>query len=321
MTYSRREILIAAAATGAAALAGPAAAASGNEIRRWRGTAMGARAEIVVALDDSKAAGRLVAKARQEIDRLEAVFSLHRPNSALSRLNREGHIAPAPFELLDVLAVAWELHEVTEGRFDPTIQPLWRVYADSYAEGHAPEPAAVRHARSLTGLERVAFGAKDIRFGKDGMALTLNGIAQGYITDRVAEMFRSAGLSCVVSLGEQRALGRRPDSDPWRAAVTAPDGRMLESVALSDRALATSAPSALRLSTMEGRGHILDPATGETPFPGRIVSVLAKQATIADGLSTAFALMNTDAIRTALQRLQGPSALVVDGDRREWLRA
>ncbi|RDD62059.1 FAD:protein FMN transferase [Ferruginivarius sediminum] len=320
MTYSRREILIAAAATGAAALAGPAAA-SGNKVRRWRGTALGARAEIVVALDDSDAAERLVARARHEIERLEAVFSLHRPDSALSRLNRQGHLAPTPFELLDVLAVAWNLHEVTGGRFDPTIQPLWQVYADSYAEGRAPEPAAVRHARSLTGLERVAFGADEIRFGKNGMALTLNGIAQGYITDRVAEMFRSAGLSCVISLGEQRALGSRPDGHPWRAAVTAPDGRTLERVALSDKALATSAPSALRLSATEGRGHILDPGTGETPFPGRIVSVLAERATVADGLSTAFALMDTTAIRTALQRLQGPSALVVDGDRREWLGA
>jgi len=275
--------------------------------------------ERAQALDDGEAAARLVERARQEIARLEAIFSLHRPDSALSRLNRDSRLAPAPFELLDLLATGRHLHEVTGGRFDPTIQPLWRVYADSHAEGRAPDPAAVRQARALTGYHRMTFGAEAIRFGTAGMALTLNGIAQGYITDRVAEIFRAAGLSCIISLGEQRALGSRPDGNPWRAAVSAPDGRALEQVDLSNRALATSAPSALRLSATQGRGHILDPVTGETPFPARVVSVLADRATLADGLSTAFALMETAAIETVLKRLEGPRALVVDGERRRWL--
>ncbi len=320
MIYSRREILIAAVAAGIASAAKPAAAMSRAEVQRWRGTALGARAEIVVAHDDREAANRLLAEARQEIARLEAVFSLHRRDSGLSRLNRDGSLSPAPFELLDLLTVAWRLHEVTNGRFDPSIQPLWRLYADSYARGHVPDPASVRHARSLMGYEKITFGAEAVRFRAEGMALTLNGIAQGYITDRVAELFRGAGLSCIVSLGEQRALGQRPGGRPWRAAVSAPDGRILERIELSDTALATSAPAALRFGTAKAPSHILDPRTGITPFPDRIVSVLSDRATVADGLSTAFAVMKTDAIQRALTRIKGTRALIVDGASYAWFR-
>lgn len=90
-------------------------------LRRWTGTALGARADIIlptVAMD-------LLPRLRAEIDRLEDVFSLYRPESALSRLNRAGRLDAPPLELVDLLGRARSFVALTNGVFDPTVQPLW----------------------------------------------------------------------------------------------------------------------------------------------------------------------------------------------------
>ena len=84
---------------------------------------------------------------------------------------------------------------------------------------------------------------------KRGAAITLNGIAQGYATDRVVDRLRSAGLSTtLVDMGEIRAIGARPEGTPWRVGLADPDrpGALTETVDLVDRAVATSAGAGFR---------------------------------------------------------------------------
>jgi hypothetical protein len=89
------------------------------------------------------------------------------------------------------------------------------------------------------------------------MAITLNGIAQGYITDRIADLLRHEGFEqAVVDLGEWRALGSHPEGRPWRAATR--EG----SIALSDNALAVSSGAGTAFETSARFHHIFDPATG-----------------------------------------------------------
>ena len=127
-----------------------------------------------------------------------------------------------------------------------------------------------------------------------GAAITLNGIAQGFATDRVVERLRQAGLSTtLVDIGEIRAIGARPEGTPWRVGLGDPDrpGVLTETVDLVDRAVATSAGAGFRFDS-EGRfTHLFDPATGRSPQRYSTVSVMAPTATEADALSTAFSLM------------------------------
>src|SRR5699024_9464578 len=125
---------------------------------------------------------------------------------------------------------------------------------------------------------------------RPGMALTLNGIAQGYATDRIAEMLRVEGLDNIfVDAGEFRALGGMPGGGDW--PVTLESG---PEITLNDRALATSAPLGTTFD-QEGRiGHILDPRTGgPVKAPWRSISVSAKSAALADALATACCLAET----------------------------
>lgn len=284
---------------GAGALA--AGAAPARALTRWRGVAMGAGATI--ALDHPDAA-RLIALALAEIDRLEDVFSLHRAASALSRLNRDGALDAPPPELTELLGLCADLHRATGGAFDPTVQPLWALHARSYAGGAAPGADAVAQARRLVGFENVRIAAGRVAFARPGMALTLNGVAQGFVADRIAALLAAEGLTdALIDTGETRALGARPDGAPWRVGFAdAPGERPL---ALRASALATSAPLGTCFDAQGRAGHILDPRTGAPGGLWRSVSVTAPRAAVADALSTAFCLMDAAAIDATLAARPG----------------
>ena len=256
----------------------------------WEGTALGARARIRI---DHPQAATITAEAASEIARLEAIFSLYR-DSALMRLNRDGQLQAPPFELLQCLALCDTVHRATGGLFDPTVQPLWAAYAE--AKGH---PSAQALARVQTGWQRVRYDSDAIRLDP-GMGLTLNGVAQGFIADRVADLLRQRGLTHVlIDTGELAALGPQADAKPWPVRLTT--GGELP---LSQGALASSAP--LGTVFAPGRGHILHPVT-RAPAAARwsLVTIADPSAALADALSTAACLMDS---RGEIEAALPPSA-------------
>ncbi len=296
MPLSRRRFLVISAAASALPVAARAQA-----VHHWRGVALGADATITLAHPD---AARLVELARREITRLETVFSLHTPGSALNRLNATGRLAAPPPELLECLSHCAHLHRATGGLFDPTIQPLWVLYARHFAGTRMAElPVSTAREATLAsvGFDRVRLNAAEIRLDP-GFALSLNGIAQGYIADRVGALLRAQGLRDVlVNTGEFQALGLGPDGQPWQVGLKAGDRVLRRRAALRDMALASSAAQGISFDGQGRAGHILNPKTGlPAPAYWQLVSVKAPQAWLADGLSTAFCLMDRQAITRTL---------------------
>ncbi|MBP1804856.1 FAD:protein FMN transferase [Rubellimicrobium aerolatum] len=234
-------------------------------------------------------------RAWEEIVRIERVFSLHDPASALARLNAAGRLDAPPPELLEVLALAAQLHTATGGRFDPTVQPLWLAHAGG---------GDVEAARRLVGWDGVAATPEAVTL-RAGQALTLNGIAQGYATDRVTAVLAEEGLThALVEMGEFRAL-----SGPFRLGVEDPEHGRLGQVTLVDRACATSSPGAMTLP--DGAAHILDPR-GAGPV-WSTVTVTAPTAAVADGLSTALCLTPAAEARGILERMDARATAVTPG--------
>lgn len=284
MTLNRRRFL----AISAAAIGLPAPV---RALPRpvWTGVAMGARASI--RLDHPDAAA-IAARAAAEIARLEDIFSLYRPGSALSRLNARARLVAPPPELLECLTIAGSVHAATGGAFDPTVQPLWALWAERAISGGRPVASELAAARATGGWNEVELNAAEIALSP-GMGLTLNGIAQGYVADRVAALLAAEGLTDIlIDAGEHRALGGAPGGGDWPITL-AQGGR----VDLRDRALATSAPLGTVFDGAGRFGHILDPRNGE-PVPARwtAVSVTAPSAALADALSTAACLMEDRAV-------------------------
>lgn len=260
----------------------------------WRGNALGAKAEMTLVHLDEARARQMIRLAVDEIERLENVFNLYRSNSELARLNRDGRLeAPSP-DLVTLLSTASRYSELTDGAFDVTVQPLWHLYAEHFSKAGAdpdgPSEAAIETAKSLVDYRAIELAPAEIRLTRPDMAITLNGIAQGYITDRVADLLRAHGIGqTLIDLGEIRALGHRPNGRPWRVVI---DGRAdHHAIDLVDRAIATSSPAGTAFDRTGRFHHLFEPATGRPAAAGRQISVIADRATTADALSTTFSIM------------------------------
>jgi thiamine biosynthesis lipoprotein len=304
----RRFIGISAAAAGLGFLPFGRAAKAAAHLVTWRGQAMGAVAALQVHHHDRSAAERLVERSLAEVRRLEAVFSLYREDSALVAL----------------LAECRRWWELSDGAFDPTVQALWTLYRDHFsqpgADPRGPAATALRDALDRIGFGQVAFDTNRIALLRRGMGLTLNGIAQGYVTDRVVDILRAGGIgSSLVDMGEPRAVGFHPSGARWRVGIADPEHpeQFEDTLEVIDRAVATSGSYGF-LFDRDGRfNHLLDPRTGASAHLHRSVTVVKETAAAADALSTAFSLLPEDGIANVLRNVGGEVRLVrADGKRR-----
>lgn len=313
----RRMIAITAMAACSTVLTGRPAQA--HEAIRWQGSALGAQVSIEIYHPDRVEAGRLVQHCILTVRRLEAQFSLYRADSAICSLNRTGVLVSPDAHMVALLKTSLSFAEMTDGAFDPTVQPLWRLYADHFA-ADLPDPAGPSTGKLADALAKVGHrgllvGPDRIALVKRGAAVTLNGIAQGYATDRVVDSLREAGLSTtLVDMGEIRAIGGRPDATPWRVGLSDPDrpGLLTETIDLVDRAVATTAGAGFHFDGPGRFTHLFDPATGRSPALYRTVSVIAPTATEADALSTAFSTMPLARIRHIISRRPAVQVRLVD---------
>jgi thiamine biosynthesis lipoprotein len=289
-------------------------AASAGHLVEWRGTCLGAVATLRIHHTDESRAEDLVRQAVAEARRLEEVFSLYREDSILCQLNRHGVLASPPSELSELLFACNHYWEITGGMFDPTVQALWRCYAESFSsKGKAPTPAEREAALGLVGWRHVHFDQDRVALSCAGMGLTLNGIAQGYITDRVLMQLRSSGIeSCLVDMGEIRTLGEKPDGHPWSVSIEDASGTTSASIPVLNKAVATSGAYGFRFDPQGQFNHLFDPRTGLCAAASRTITVVSDLATAADALSTAFALMNDDAVSSALALSPRTQAYSVD---------
>ena len=250
----------------------------------------------------------LSALAKGAFDEVEASMSLFRPNSAVSRLNAEGRVSlpvgcqPTECDVLKVIAFALETARATDGAFDPTVNPLMRLWG--FRKGKTlyepPSGAALSNALSKVGFRHVSIVTNEdatatVTLDQPGVELDLGGIAKGYAVDLAYARLEAAGAAnFLLDLGGNiRVRGSpRADGSPWRIGVRDP-GDPTKTVGdpvplKSGQAVATSG-SYERFVEIGGRrySHIVDPRTGRPVERGGSVSVVAPTAMEADARSTA----------------------------------
>jgi len=279
-------------------------------------TRMGTLVQVRVVHPEAARARELAAAAFDEIDRLEAVFSGYRPDTPVSRLNRDGVLSDPPPELVAVVRRALHFAELTGGAFDPTVAPLMELYRSSFAEIDAPPAETdVMHARSLVGYRRVRLDAAGIAFAGPGMSVSLDGIAKGYILDRVVAQVTAAGAAGVlaegggdVSAGEGEVAGTG-----WPVGVEHPrePGTMLGTIDVRHQGVATSGDY-MRAYTADLRHHhIVDPRKGASPGHTSAATVVAPSAMDADALATAAMVLGPVHGIELLERVDGAEGIIV----------
>lgn len=297
MTLSRREFLVTAIGAGiASSAAALVATGDARPAFQWRGAALGGEARVALYGADEAAAHAALTSVAAEIERLEALFSLHRAGSEISRLNHTGTLTAPPRDLIDVMTSALSWREKTNGAFDPTVQPLWKAAA-------AGAPASMELLRRVGGA--IDIGSDRIRLPA-GVEVTLNGIAQGRIADRVTEILSAHGFTdVVIDAGELRLPGKE------RRAVGIPAAKAVVTVA--EIAIATSEPKSLVFDKTTFRHHLIDPRNGESPRHWLSLSVFAPTAEMADALSTGFAVMPHEAVADLCRSIGDLAVIGEDG--------
>lgn len=280
-----------------------------HRIRRTR-TQLGTRVTVTVVHPDVEVARETVDATFQEMERLESILSRYRAETPVSRLAREGTITDAPPELVEVLARARELSARTDGAFDVTVAPLLELY------GARAGKAEVDAALSLVDFRRLRLGPGEgeVVLERPGMALTLDGIAKGYVVDRaVATLVASGSDRVLVEAGGD--LAARSD-EGWDVAIQDPHdpGGSLGVLRLRGRGVATSGDYVQAFTQDRRHHHIVDPRTGRSPDHTSGVTVVAPSAMDADALSTAaFVLGPRDGL-ALLEETEGVEGLIVGKD-------
>jgi len=261
----------------------------------WNGTALGSQAEITIYHPNEKEAHRILKKSVGELITLENLFSLYKNNSQLSLLNKKGYIENPHPEMVNILNLSKKYSEMTNGAFDVTVQPLWNIYNESFTTlGAPPSSTQISNALKLVDWKSIKVEKNKISYAIEGMSSTLNGIAQGYITDKIAESLMNSGIrNTLVQLGEYRGVGEHPEGRPWRLLISNPEHTdSIGEVEFTDAAIATSAGLGTPFDLSGKYHHIFNPENGYNNNEYLQASVTAKKAAEADALATAFLIMN-----------------------------
>lgn len=308
----------------AVACGGSGGGEAGGQIVARSGLALGSELTLMAWTADQDAANRAFDAVFTEFSRLDGLLSVWKPDSDVSTLNAGAGMQKVQVsrDTMAVLKAAKDASDLTQGKFDVTFGPLSDVWKfDHDQDNTVPDRAAIEARLPLIDYRKIVL---DERNGtaflmKQGMRVHLGGIGKGYAVDRGVAILREAGLRnfSIQSGGDLYVAGQRGDR-PWRLGIAdprAPDGPVFARVELSDRTFSTSGDYE-RAFIKDGvrYHHILDPATGEPSRRSRSVTIVAKDALHADGLSTGVFLLGPEEGMALVERLRDVEAVIVGAD-------
>jgi thiamine biosynthesis lipoprotein len=284
------------------------------EVHRER-TLMQTSVAVTCLTDDLDAARGAIGAAFGRMAASAAILTRFDSASALSRLNRDGHLARPPAELRDVLQHALALSARPEGALDISVLPVLR-----YVGALRPPVALTPRERDdmgrrehLIGYRSMALDVDGVRLLRPGMAITLDGIAKGYVVDQGIAALRAAGIEYAIvdAGGDTRTICGNDPNWHWNVGIVDPQdvSRVAAVVQVRNAALSTSGNYRVYFSSDRRLFHIVDPRTGYSPQAYSSVTVVAERSVLADGLSTGAFSMGLPQL-TALAQAQDQQWLV-----------
>jgi len=221
------------------------------------------------------------------LDELDCDLSTWRSDSWVGRFNaaQAGIAMEMPGPVRELLALSKIYHAETEGRFDPTIGALIRVWGfGAWRSGWSGEPAeeSVAAAREASGFHNLRIDGDRITKSHDGLMLDFSAIAKGHAVDLMGAILREAGCEDFIIEfgGDILAHGNRPGGSGW----TVGGHSLAGPVTLHNQAMATSGSD---FNFRNEHSHVIDPHLGRPVRVGRPVSVIADTCAEADALATA----------------------------------
>ena len=242
-----------------------------------------------------------VDQAQQEIERLDALLSTGAETSEVAQINANGG-GTLSEDTTYLLERSLDLYDSTNGVFDIAIYPIMDAWGFTTGNYTVPSDETIENLLTLTDANNIIYDKDEssISFAKDGMKIDFGGIAKGYTSGRIADIYRECGVtSGLINLGGNvQVVGTKTDGSKWRVAVQSPETEddYLGILSTADRAVITSGGYE-RYFEQDGvkYHHIIDPSTGHPANNGLVsVTIVSADGTLADGLSTSLFIMGKD---------------------------
>ena len=202
-----------------------------------------------------------------------------------------------------VINFSKHFYDMTDGRFDITVNPLvqlWGFSKDTYLES-IPSKNKIDSTLKYIGMNNLIIGFNQTITKERELTIDLSAIAKGYAVDRLSEYLNKVNLKnhMIEIGGEVRASGKGEEKKDWIIGIQNPrsiDSNLFLEVPLSNKSLATSG-NYRNYYDINGKrySHIISPKTGY-PIDNNIlsVSIIARECMYADALATALMIFNID---------------------------
>ncbi len=242
-----------------------------------------------------------VDQAVAEINRLDALLSTGSTDSEISKIN-QGQGTDLSEDTTYLLGRSLELYDSTDHVFNIAVYPLMEAWGFTSGNYKVPDQSTIDDLLTYTDVSKINFNQKEasVDFDMEGMKFDLGGIAKGYTSTRIMDIYKACGVtSGLVNLGGNvQVLGTKTDGSAWRIGIQDPQDTegYLGALSVVDKAVITSGGYE-RYFEENGKTyhHIIDPATGYPAENGLIsVTIVSEDGTLADGLSTSLFIMGKD---------------------------
>lgn len=239
-----------------------------------------------------------IGKAFREIHRLTGLLNRFDDRTAVGQLNKDGYLKDIPPEMTEVVAAALRYHQVSQGAFDITVKPLVDLFEEKLGgeNQRPPTPNELKQALKLVGSRKIRLGDGKLVFQNPGMGITLDGIAKGFIVDRVSQYLSEQKIEnhLINAGGDIRTKGSKGDNRPWMVAIEDPAKKKNypDVIQMRDGAVATSGNYEIYYDRERMFHHIVDPSSGLSPDLKTSVSIRADTTMEADALSTSVFVMD-----------------------------
>jgi len=269
------------------------------------------------ALDAIKAAAT-------EMQRIEDEFTIYgdHPNAVkVFNASQPGTPVVLPKEVSQLLQQSLDISRQSGGAFTPVIGSLSLLWGFSLPDPPDTLPPAKAIRTALSGVHNnliVHAGSKWKRLSAQ-TKLDFGAIAKGYAIDRGIEVLKAHGITSAIldAGGDLRAIGSH-NGKPWRIGIRHPRDKN-KTIGWfevhGDISIVTSGDYE-RFFLLDGKryNHIMNPATGMPAMKSMSATIIASNATLADGWSTALFVTGPDGLKTI--RNKGLQAVLMDASGR-----
>jgi thiamine biosynthesis lipoprotein len=286
--------------------------------------AMGSFVSMTLLHPSKDRAEEAMEAAFSEIDRLSGLLSRYDHASAVYDLNAHGHLAGLPPEVTQVVASSLHYHKLTGGYFDVTVKPVVDLFQQKMGGEKKTQPTddEIKDLLKLVDAGNIELKDKSVSFKAQGMGITLDGIAVGFIVDRVSELLLSRGIRnhLINASGDIRTRGAKEDGKPWAVAIQDPWKRKTypDVVHMADGAISTSGNYEIYYDREKMFHHIVNPKTGFSPDEVTSGTIIADTTMEADALATAVCVMPPSQATEFVNALSGCESLVIGKDGALW---